>query len=457
MRQSIGKGNIRSLLGSPCRQLSESNCPATGNTQGTSVKIYGVRDADVLALQVADPRQIWGVRGFYSLYSNTGGIIGLKPYGRWRISIHLETFFPKVTFDHDHDFLKCYLLKYRTDQDGNTFPNPDLIQKSGHAGIVLDGFPNNSDPTWTWDLTTGPFVFDDYLEIGEEGRFCFIGFDANFVGNDTRTTGDPDYFLGTLSGIQPYNIHNLGGGGDSDPLNLIPGNIFFRPNPIEPPCTPGNWDMPLPPFLQSGAVPVVPDSGEAGTYPVMDATHPGWRASRPCWQATITAQRLSLTCLFSWALSGATGVQFKNLTMTGGNVASYLWDFGDGTTSTTAISPVTHAYPSSGTFIATLKATDALGEVSQFSQIIAIPLKADFSFTTRPSFDHGPGLIVTPTDQSTGSVTWDWDWGDGSAHSTTQLIPVTDHFYHSGHTFNLTLTITDGAGHSASITKQVNT
>jgi PKD repeat protein len=56
------------------------------------------------------------------------------------------------------------------------------------------------------------------------------------------------------------------------------------------------------------------------------------------------------------------------------------------------------------------------------------------------------GYINTPiqfTDMSPGTtVTWDWDFGDGSSHSTEQN-PV--HSYYSQGLYTIILTVSDGA------------
>jgi len=456
MRQSIGKGGLHcGLLGSPLRKLSECNCPNQGFNTRSTTKIYGARDADVTPLTVADPAQVWAVRGFYSLYSNQGPMLGLRPLGRWRIRFHIEVLFRKVPAGDDHDFLKVNLVRFRTDIDGNQIKPYDLVKKVGHAGVVLDGIPANVDPTWKIDLTKGPFVFDDYLDIDEESRYCFIGFDALFTENDRSTTGDPDYFLGTSAGIQPYNVTGHGGNGNSDPLNILPGPFFFRPNPWQPPCTPGNWDMPLPPFLQSGAVPVSEgNTGQIMAY--LDANYPGWRASRPAWTANFTAQRISLQSLFIWSTSGGANIHFTNKTLTASGAVTYLWNFGDGNTST-AVNP-DHAYTASGRYSVTLTATDnSTGVVSVFDQFVDLSLKANFTSAAPRNVVRGgqPVAEVNFTDTSVGFITtWDWNFGDGSAHATTAN-PI--HDYPRGGSFQCTLTVGDGAGNTSSVTKLITT
>ena len=61
-------------------------------------------------------------------------------------------------------------------------------------------------------------------------------------------------------------------------------------------------------------------------------------------------------------------------------------------------------------------------------------------------------VACTFTDASTGTVTgWDWDFGDGTPHGTTQNPP---HTYEAAGTYQVTLTVT-GAGTTSSETNQI--
>ena len=70
---------------------------------------------------------------------------------------------------------------------------------------------------------------------------------------------------------------------------------------------------------------------------------------------------------------------------------------------------------------------------------IHAPLVADFDFNEVCFCNN-----TTFTDTTTGGVkpyySWDWDFGDGTAHSSTQN---TTHHYGSAGTYNVTLTVTD--------------
>lgn len=162
--------------------------------------------------------------------------------------------------------------------------------------------------------------------------------------------------------------------------------------------------------------------------------------------------RISFTPLFTWAVASLNTVSFSNKSFFNPALApTWEWDFGDGTAHSTDKNP-SHNYGSSGQWRVTLTMRDSSGGVASFNQTIIIPLVADFTYTT---FPFTPGLTIFPSDRSTGAVTWDWDWGDGTPHSHSQN-PIS-HNYTGHQTFNLTLTVGDGAGKTNSKTKPVST
>ena len=57
-------------------------------------------------------------------------------------------------------------------------------------------------------------------------------------------------------------------------------------------------------------------------------------------------------------------------THAGGSIAGYLWDFGDGSTSTLANSP--HTYTTPGNYVATVTVTDNLGAKSVNTVPVAV-------------------------------------------------------------------------------------
>lgn len=118
------------------------------------------------------------------------------------------------------------------------------------------------------------------------------------------------------------------------------------------------------------------------------------------------------------------------------NPTSWLWDFGDGTTSVEQ-SP-THIYRAIGTYTVTLTAKNNAGSSTKVSTDY---IKAGFGpvaeFTATPQ--SGPvGTFIRFTDQSRNSPTeWLWEFGDGT--SSTDQNPF--HQYSRAGDFRVTLTV----------------
>lgn len=80
-----------------------------------------------------------------------------------------------------------------------------------------------------------------------------------------------------------------------------------------------------------------------------------------------------------------------------------------------------------------------------------IPLVAAFTVST--SSGKWP-LTVQVTDQSSGGVTsWNWDFGDGSAHATVKNPPA--HVYNKAGTYTITLKVTNAKSQSQTATRQI--
>lgn len=147
-----------------------------------------------------------------------------------------------------------------------------------------------------------------------------------------------------------------------------------------------------------------------------------------------------------------TEVTFENLTS---GASQLVWDFGDGNTvewlaedtqQDADFSPL-HVYLTDDTFVATLTATNFLGvdvSVSQNIEGLVLSTIPNFTFTTSM-------LTATFTDASILAVSHSWDFGDGN--TSTDVNPV--HTYAVDGTYDVTLTTTNIAGVSNSITQQV--
>ena len=127
------------------------------------------------------------------------------------------------------------------------------------------------------------------------------------------------------------------------------------------------------------------------------------------------------------------------------NPTSWLWEFGDGATSTEQ-NPV-HVYSREGTYNVTLIATNAGGSSYVRSMVITVnrvltPPVADF--TANKNEGYAP-LKVRFTDVSTYNPTgWEWNFGDGS--TSTEQNP--EHTFSSEGTYTVTLVASNGDGSS---------
>jgi PKD repeat protein len=130
-----------------------------------------------------------------------------------------------------------------------------------------------------------------------------------------------------------------------------------------------------------------------------------------------------------------------------GDSLTYLWDFGDGNTSTEQ-NP-THAYAGGGSYNVTQTVSNTAGSnaVTQAVNVTA-PLAAPVAgFTTFPT-----DLTVAFTSTATGdSLTYLWDFGDGN--TSTEQNPT--HVYAGGGSYNVTQTVSNTAG-SNTLTQAVN-
>ncbi len=130
---------------------------------------------------------------------------------------------------------------------------------------------------------------------------------------------------------------------------------------------------------------------------------------------------------------------------------SYLWDFGDGFTTTE--SDPTHTYADTGTYYVMLIANPGFVCADTAIGIIELynTLTADYSFLAGCS-----GVPVSFTDESVSTeagdiITWDWNFDDGSTSGDQNP----DYEYADGGTYDVMLTVTTDKGCVSIITYAV--
>ena len=114
----------------------------------------------------------------------------------------------------------------------------------------------------------------------------------------------------------------------------------------------------------------------------------------------------------------------------------YVWDFGDGTTSTVA-DPGTHTYSSSGTYVVCLTAINSCGTEQYCDTVnITCPLPvAQFSVTDTL-------YEAQFTNTSTNADSWLWQFGDGQTATDSNAT----HSYSQAGTFTACLIVTNNCG-----------
>ena len=126
-----------------------------------------------------------------------------------------------------------------------------------------------------------------------------------------------------------------------------------------------------------------------------------------------------------------------------GSIASYLWDFGDGSAVSSSANP-SHTY-SPGVHTATLTVTDNEGVTSTATVVIDVNDPPTASVTSNVTTGSAP-LTVNFTGtaaDSDGTFSFAWDFGDGGVN-TLSLSP--GHLYTNPGTYHVTLTVTDDRG-----------
>jgi len=137
-----------------------------------------------------------------------------------------------------------------------------------------------------------------------------------------------------------------------------------------------------------------------------------------------------------------------------GKELEYLWDFGDGVTST-AMNPL-HAFDSSGTKSISLTVTDDEEASDTLTREIMVYPNvrptADFSFSpSSGTIDDVFYFVDESVDEDGYIVSWSWDFGDGRGSGRSGP----DHQFRDKGMRYVTLLVEDNDGNQDSVTKQV--
>jgi gliding motility-associated-like protein len=133
---------------------------------------------------------------------------------------------------------------------------------------------------------------------------------------------------------------------------------------------------------------------------------------------------------------------FNNTSLAG---TDFLWDFGDGTTSTQT-SP-SHFYPTVGTYQVVLIANDTntcnKTDTTRFTLTVSNKPTAFYSYSPQPT---EPNTAVSFTNSSIGAVRYKWLFGDGDSVITTRIDTTIRHIYPATNTYNACLIAFNAGG-----------
>ncbi len=166
----------------------------------------------------------------------------------------------------------------------------------------------------------------------------------------------------------------------------------------------------------------------------------GQSAATAAFTSTTAGTRATFSAAGSTAGAGAT-------------IASYAWEFGDGTAGT-GVAP-SRTYAAAGTYAVTLTVTDSRGATASVTRdvVITAPNTAPTaSFTTSV---NGLSVAVNAsasTDADGSIASYAWNWGDGTPAGSGA---TASHGYATAGTRTITLTVTDDDGATSARTASV--
>jgi len=141
---------------------------------------------------------------------------------------------------------------------------------------------------------------------------------------------------------------------------------------------------------------------------------------------------------FDFVTSGSTAIFTNNSTPITGN---FLWDFGDGNTST-AVNPQ-HTYAQDGFYQVVLTIISSCGDVT-YDEWVEIATAPEADFYTNSTFDCQPFTVEFLNNSSANVVDYFWEFEGGTPATSTDVDPVV--VYNDAGIFDVSLTVSNNNG-----------
>ncbi len=127
-----------------------------------------------------------------------------------------------------------------------------------------------------------------------------------------------------------------------------------------------------------------------------------------------------------------------------GTIVAYAWDFGDGYTASGVTA--SHTYMVMGSYVITLTTLDNDGLTNSTSLTVSVA-RGPFATFVYVVDEWTVMVDASGSSADRGIASYDWSWGDG----TTGDGPLATHTYIVMGTYSITLTVTDTAGYTSTV------
>lgn len=244
-----------------------------------------------------------------------------------------------------------------------------------------------------------------------------------------------DFSIDHAGGCSPLVVHF-----SPQVYGAAPGNIAY------------SWDLGNGNTATVGAPEAVYST--VGTYTVTLTVNRGGATATATHTVTVyPAPTVSFTA--GPAVVCGTPVTFTGNT-TGGSastIVGWLWDFGDGSTSSSYGPTTTHSYSTAGPAGASLTVTDNHGCTATLSQsnLVQVYPAITAAFTSDKSVlcTVADPVQFTNSSSGPGTLSYNWSFGDGTNSTTTNP----SHVYPSAGNYTAGLTVTSSVGCSTTFTQ----
>lgn len=319
--------------------------------------------------------------------------------------------------------------------------SPGFICEGGNVTFTDQSYGDSL--SWSWDFgngntasTRGPHT-QNYPTAGMYNVTLIV---SGYCGIDT---------LVQVLDVRPYPIADFSPVPDS---GCVPLAVNFTNNSTTGASYSWNFGAGASPTTGSGFTPPTVTYGSPGTSQIVLTVNLNGCIARDTQQVIIhPLPNPSFTVIPTDSCSPLT-TNFGNTTPTTGG-ETWLWNFGDGTSSTLQ-NPPPHVYTNPGntslTRTITLIVTNSHGCVDSISRNVVIRPIPVAGFTA--AIGACVGEVIAFTDTSIGVSNYLWDFGDSI--TSTQQNPT--HGYGTSGTFTVTLIVSSNFGCTDTVTSMVD-